>query len=279
MKKRILLTIAAVAAVAVGVVGMSAFEAHVINVTAHIENALSVNTEPIQFGTVFPQEYLEKPFQVALSESFNNAGRVDDVEYKIVQKLKPCPIRKVECDPPQPNVTCSEPIDPTCVEDTEGETPHYPTGWHYLNLCPFLSKTNTEGDGRVEQNDTSHPSYYVDNSPAGPSANDYCQTPGADATGRLAKGAGDTSDAWLVDLKVPPVAGTVGQDWPNGCPVLDANDKTYGCDLWIEVTGISANPSCGNYITESPEECDEGPIGGPIEGDGFCTPNCIIIPD
>lgn len=270
MKKRILLTIAAVAAVAVGVVGMSAFEAHVINVTAHIENALSVLTEPIAFGTVFPQEYLEKPFQVALSESFNNAGRVDDVEYKIVQKLKPCPERISDVPPYGP---LGVPLDPTCVPDTTDQIPHNPTGWHYLSLCPYLSKTNTEGDGRVEQNDTSHPSYYVDNSPTGPSANDYCQTPGADATGRLAKGAGDTSDAWLVDLKVPPVKGTVGQDWPVSCPVLDENDKTYGCDLWIEVTGISSNPYCGNYVVEPGEQCDDGPNGSP-NGPGGCRDDC-----
>lgn len=271
MKKRILLTIAAVAAVAVGVVGMSAFEAHVINVTAHIENALSVNTEPIKFGTVFPQEYLEKPFVVALSESFNNAGRVDDVEYKIVQKLKPCPVHKESCGPACEMLV---PDDPTCVPDTTDQTPHYPTGWHYLNLCPFLSKTNTEGDGRVEQNDTSHPSYYVPSVGGGAA---YCQTVTTQASGRLAKGAGDTSDAWLVDLKVPPVEGSVGQDWPANCPVLDANDKTYGCDLWIEVTGISSNPYCGNYVVEAGEQCDEGPNGGPIPGDGYCSFECIIV--
>ena len=45
--KKILLTFVAVAAVAVGVVGMSAFEAHVINVTAKIENALNVPIDEI----------------------------------------------------------------------------------------------------------------------------------------------------------------------------------------------------------------------------------------
>jgi len=90
MKKRILLTIAAVAAVAVGVVGMSAFEAHVINVTAHIENALSVNTYGIDFGTVFPQENItDKTFDIGLSESFIGAERADNVSYKIMQKDKP----------------------------------------------------------------------------------------------------------------------------------------------------------------------------------------------
>ena len=64
MKKKILLGIGAVAAVLLSVVAMSAFEAHVINVTAHIENALSVDTTPIEFGTVFPQEYLEEEITV-----------------------------------------------------------------------------------------------------------------------------------------------------------------------------------------------------------------------
>jgi len=81
MKKKILLTFVAVAAVAVGVVGMSAFEAHVINVTAMIENALQVNTEPIQFGTVFPQEAIDREINIALSSSFQAEGRVDDVNY------------------------------------------------------------------------------------------------------------------------------------------------------------------------------------------------------
>lgn len=88
MKKRILLTIIAIAAVAFGVVGMSAFEAHVINVTAKIENALDVSPYGIDFGTVFPQEDLDENFTIALSDSFKANGRVDNVEYKLVQKPK-----------------------------------------------------------------------------------------------------------------------------------------------------------------------------------------------
>lgn len=90
MKKKLLLTVAAIAAVAVGVVGMSAFEAHVINVTAHIENALSLDTYGIDFGTVFPQENItDRGFTVALSESFRGQDRANQVAYKIVQKDKP----------------------------------------------------------------------------------------------------------------------------------------------------------------------------------------------
>lgn len=221
----------------------AAFEAHIINVTAHIENALSVNTEPVAFGTVFPQEFIEKDFQISLSDSFMDEPRVDDVKYVIKQKLKACPVHKESCGP-----ACEKlvPDDPTCVEDTELETPHNPTGWHYLSLCPFLSKNNEEGDGNLEQNDTSHPSYYIDNPPAGPSENDSCQDPGPDATGELSKDVLDTTDLWTLDLKVPPVEGFVGQDWPEDCIasayIVKNNNTTYGCDLWIEVTDISLRP-------------------------------------
>ncbi|HDZ54688.1 MAG TPA: hypothetical protein ENI19_02650 [Candidatus Nealsonbacteria bacterium] len=92
MKKKIILGLVAVVAVAGGVAVLSAYEAHVINVTARIENALSVAVEHIDFGTVFPQEYLEFPLEIALSGSFLAEDRVDDVEYVIKQKPKPMPI-------------------------------------------------------------------------------------------------------------------------------------------------------------------------------------------
>ena len=244
MKSKKLITfVATIAIIALSSAMFAAFEAHIINVTAHIENALSVNTEPIAFGTVFPQEYIEKQFDISLSDSFKLAPRVDDVNYVIKQKIKPCPVHKESCGP-----ACEQlvPDDPTCVADTDLETPHNPTGWHYLSLCPYLSKNNTDTDGTSEQNDTSHPSYYVDNPPSGPSDNDTCQDPGPDATGKLSKSIGDTSDSWTLDLKVPPVEGFVGQDWPASCVasgyVVKNNNATYGCDIWIEATEISLPP-------------------------------------
>src|SRR3989338_2228720 len=77
-----------VGVIVAGAAAFSAFEAHVINVTARIENALSVPTEPIDFGTVFPQEELDATFPVVLSQSFLDEDRVDDVEYIIRQKPK-----------------------------------------------------------------------------------------------------------------------------------------------------------------------------------------------
>jgi hypothetical protein len=69
--KKILLGLGAIAAVLVVMPMFAAFEAHVVNVTATIENALSVPfPDPIKFGTVFPQEKLEQHFRINLSGSF-----------------------------------------------------------------------------------------------------------------------------------------------------------------------------------------------------------------
>ena len=112
-----------------------------------------------------------------------------------------------------------------------------PDPYCYLTLCPYLSKT--DGDPE-DENDTSHVGYYVDPTPAEPNSGDeFCETPGTDATGRLAKSEQDIEDLWIVDLKVPPVEGYVGQDWPAGCPMVSEDSQDYGCDLWIEVTNIS----------------------------------------
>ena len=210
----------------------AAFEAHIINVTAHIENGLAIDPDPIDFGTVFPQEYLEKTFEISLSDSFLKERRVDDIKYVIKQKLKPCPVIE------EGNETI--PADETCVPDTANETPENPTGWHYLSLCPYLSKNNTESDGEESQNDTSHPSYFVPEQPEVPA---HCAMPGPDATGILSKKIGDTADSWTIDLKVPPIDGFVGQDWPESCVAsgyfVNSNNVTYGCDLWIEASEIS----------------------------------------
>lgn len=81
--------IAVLAAIALLVPLFAAFEAHVINVKAHIENALQVSPKEIDFGVVFPQEELKADFTVGLSESFMAQDRVNDVHYRLVQRRKP----------------------------------------------------------------------------------------------------------------------------------------------------------------------------------------------
>jgi|GEM_PF-3482430 len=79
MTKKLILGLAAVAVVVGGVAAMSAFEAHIINVTAKIENALSVPMPEINFGTVFPEEEFEESFNVVLSESFQEQAECSNV--------------------------------------------------------------------------------------------------------------------------------------------------------------------------------------------------------
>ena len=224
--KKILATVALVATVAVSAAMFAAYEAYVINVTAHIENSLRVHPNAIEFGTVFPQEYVERDITVELSDSFVEEERVDDVMYVIKQKPKPIWEEPTECgqdfeDIDEARAYCHDnPDDLDCC---------------YLSLCPYLSKLDGDPD---DGNDEGVPSYYVKDT-----AGDYCETPSPEyASGYLSKDDGDTLDIWTIDLKVPPVEGTVGQDWPEGCPTVAENDKDYGCDLWIEVIGISEEP-------------------------------------
>jgi hypothetical protein len=256
MKNKIILSLVLVVAVIGGVAAMSAYEAHVINVTAHIENALTVNTTPIEFGTVFPQEYLEKQFDVKLSSSFIAEDRVDDVTYIIKQKPMPKGDRNAKitvcggegsfdfkeyvvytyCHYFTPKDSGYEWNGQECTQ-----TPINYYDYCYLSLCPFLSKT--DGDP-ADENDTSHASYYIDPTPASPNSGDeYCEPTIVNASGKLAKNEGDISDTWIVDLKVPPVKGFIGQDWPKTCPFVEEDSQSYGCELWIEVTGISVPPT------------------------------------
>lgn len=95
------------------------------------------------------------------------------------------------------------------------------------DLCRFLSVTT------IEAGDIGRPSYFQTTTCAEPYP--------AIASGYLTKGT-DPSDTWTVDLKVPPVAGSVGQDWPAGCSTftVPTDGADYGCDLWVEVTKIPA---------------------------------------
>lgn len=77
MKKKILFTTAVLISVCISLVGMNAFEAHVINVTAHIENALAVPVDGLDFGISFPQETADKSFDLSLSDSFLQEAQCD----------------------------------------------------------------------------------------------------------------------------------------------------------------------------------------------------------
>lgn len=81
-------TLVAAALVVVLVPGFAAFEAHTVNVKAHIENAIHVDPAEIDFGVVFPQEKLNKEFGIRLSDSFKRQDRVTDVFYRLLLERK-----------------------------------------------------------------------------------------------------------------------------------------------------------------------------------------------
>jgi len=229
MAKKILLGLAAVLVVAGGVAALSAYEAHIINVTAKIENALSVTPDSLPFGTVFPNEHLTKPLIVELSGSFLTEPRVDDVSYVIKQKAKPTASGNTEdCE-----VEVSTLYDCVTYEMSSGGIGYEEAitscydqyGYNeencYLPLCTFLSK---------EEDGTPTPSNDI-----GLGAP---HDPGDMAYGKLAKSAQDTVDNWIIDLQVPCFIGNCAQGETGYLPP-QWEHGSFGCDLWIEVTGIS----------------------------------------
>ena len=252
--KRILAILGAAGATLVVLPMFAAFEAHVVNVTATIENALSVPVDPIAFGTVFPQEHLNKSLNVSLSRSFLTENRVDDVSYIIRQKPKCAvttnngqtlvgPTKTGEVVPNGQGgyeIDCGP--DPR-QKDSTGQPLPLGSSWGVLpSLCEYISK---EPDNRPE-NDGSLASFHHSFT-VGTSTVNWLDT-----KGHLAKSESDIEDNWTIDLSVPCFGGYCAQDWASFVhginpqanpdeftqPILNEH-KVFGCDLWVEVTGVS----------------------------------------
>jgi hypothetical protein len=84
MKQKALLVMAALVLMVSGVAAVSAYEAHLVNVTAHVENALDTPA-PMAIGGVaaFPQEWLYEDMLITTSGSFKGQSRVNEVEFLI----------------------------------------------------------------------------------------------------------------------------------------------------------------------------------------------------
>jgi hypothetical protein len=220
--KKVLLALLAGFVVVVSLPLVAAYEAHVINVTAKIENALYVHPESQIFGTVFPQEKLFGSFFVTTSESFSaeNQTRVKSIDYVIKQKPKPKDTKDAKwCHENLPEGYYQNPPIITPLPD-EYLAKCYPV------LCYYLSKLpdNVPSPG----NDKGLPSYHP---------------LGAVATGTINKVIGlgmDPADQWIIDLDVPCFKGECAQDWTHQGwePPAKYDGTTFGCDLWIEVTKI-----------------------------------------
>ena len=273
--KKLLVGIIGVLTVLTALPLFSAFEAHIINVSATIENALSVNATALDFGTVFPQEHLKKPLTVQLSGSFLAESRVEDVGYFIRQKPK-CAVTWDDgqsfdsANTKTGHVMAGDNPATTDVEEDYwidcGETPRALTEgetWGVLpSLCEYLSKEAVTEVGR-SPNDETQPSFHVpfkifhgDNQ----STPDVVETDWVywkDTEGLLSKTSPiDPVDNWLIDLAVPCFGGHCAQDWndfvhslnPAADPTLfiqpiENEHKVFGCDLWVEVSGVIPAPT------------------------------------
>jgi len=220
MGKKIAIAILSALTVVGGIVAISAFEAHVINVTAHIENALRVHSDKYEFGTVFPQEKFTGAgtytFEVGTSDSFCATAqtRVLNIDYKIIRKPKPI-----------------NPADHQYCYDHRNDATK-PTDYYqrcYPNMCAGLS---------------AHPLL--------PGSNDtgfdsFTDPETIIALGRLHKKVvlsdplpDNRTDVWELDLDVPCFKGQCAQDWTHQGYELDPafEGQTFGCDYWVEVTNI-----------------------------------------
>ncbi len=94
--KKALLVLGALVMVFSGVAMVSAYEAHIVNVTAHPENAMQLSGVGVgpdyeyDFGTVFPEEWRLKTFIIGVSDSFcaTQQQRMRYIDYEVWVEAK-----------------------------------------------------------------------------------------------------------------------------------------------------------------------------------------------
>jgi len=250
MKSKIFAAVGAMGVAIVTLPLFAAFEAHVINVTAKIENALYVHPQSLQFGTVFPQEYLESSFFIAFSQSFSETTqqRVGKVDYVIKQKPKPKESFVASVGVEEARDWCHTNIPDPLYRGYATSTPAWDAFYVncYPTLCPYLSKhpDNNPSTGKNKFNDHGLPSFHNPELESATGTIVKFNTPGNTV-------GNDPSDTWTIDLSVPCFQGFCAQDWADFVhsknPEADPDDfmlppslehEILGCDLWVEVTKI-----------------------------------------
>lgn len=249
MLKKLLVGGSALAIAVASVPLFAAFEAHVINVTAKIENALNVHPQSLEFGTVFPQEKLDSSFFISFSTSFSetNQRRVGSVDYVIKQKPKPRPSYEAEVGAPAAREWCHDnyvEVKPGLALDQQPTNVQLYLQRCYPSLCPYLSKT--PDNNPLPSNDRGVLAFH---DPFNPANYFYGKLMKFNASGNTINN--DPADLITVDLKVPCFRGQCSQDWadfvhaanPQADPAAyqlppQLEHEVFGCDLWVEVTRI-----------------------------------------
>jgi hypothetical protein len=175
MKKGILIVFALML-VATGLIAASAFEAHMVDVRAHVENACWVDPYEVNFGNItLPQETYDEYVCIGLSLSFQNTNqtRFCDVEYALFWEEKP--------------IAGHDPVWPhTEICDPDGDGNFTPI-WDYIQVVA------PSGDGLM-------------NGPYGDWRDD-AEAAGAFAWGILDKFQNDLCDSWSLKFAAPVFEG------------------------------------------------------------------------
>jgi hypothetical protein len=232
--KKVFLTLGALGTALAVMPMFAAFEAHVVNVTATIENALSVPLEAkgLTFGEIFPEEVATRTVSIALSQSFLADANTDanEVDYVIRQKPK--------CGLSQGGNPVTYSAYAQVTENSDG-TFVCPGDYVQLPLlCPYLSK-HPDLDRQHGGNDGSLDAFHGPLTGWNASTSVQFQVPGI-----LVKPS-DTSDNWTIDLHAPCFKGSCAQD--NVVPLAyqaasSTEHQQFGCDLWFEATNITNTP-------------------------------------
>jgi hypothetical protein len=88
MKKLVLSGIVALILIVSGLTAVGAYEGHMVDVKAHVENALMVEKDQVDFGNAFPEEKIETQFKIGLSQSFRDQKRYSSVDYSMYWEPK-----------------------------------------------------------------------------------------------------------------------------------------------------------------------------------------------
>ena len=135
--KKIFLIIALSLGVLLTVPMFAAFESFVMNVSASVDDALTIDALMIEYGMVFPQQQIDKFIKIGLSDSFKNEITADEVSYMIRQKPK--------CGQVVPNTSPAQYL--AFAQSSEDANGNFicPEGFIKLPLlCPYLSKIDDD---------------------------------------------------------------------------------------------------------------------------------------
>ena len=248
MKNKIITGILAAGALLVTLPLIAAFEAHIINVTAEINDQLDniIVSDPIDFGTVFPQEELDKTFDIELSQSFLNNPEFDLLEYTIHQEPK--------CW----NASSTAPVFGEVIfVNNATEFQCEDQGFEFLPiLCPYLSKHEVTFDPN-EPDENDDPGIPAFHGPIDASLWTPLVASTTEIAGELQNSINDKLDTWNLDLKVPCFFGFCAQDWENFVlrinPAAEPDDYVqpaenehllFGCNIRVSVTGKPSTVGC-----------------------------------